>query len=76
MTRRRDDLRGAVGIQTSQPVLLGQYEALVCGIGFVVLVVIGNLEFGEQLIDGIHVIGAIMVCRSFRAALTLPSFCL
>src|SRR5690606_2162531 len=42
--------------ETTQPMFLGERQAAFLAIGFVELVVVGQFEFGEQLIDGIDVI--------------------
>jgi hypothetical protein len=68
-------LRVKIG-QALQPVFLGQHQPIRITVRLVVLIVVGQLELGKQLIDGIDLIRpARVICRaSTGAALILPSF--
>lgn len=53
---RMDYAIRSILLQTAQPVLLGDRQTFTIGKGPVKLIVIGELKFRENLVNGIHMI--------------------
>ncbi len=73
VTRGRHDLRGGVLTQAAQPVFFCQHQTIFGPIRLVILVVVRQLKFRKQLIDGVDKIRALPVCLPI-GALIRPSF--